>query len=101
MSMLGLSISPLSARATASRMGLSMRASCISDVRRRRRLRADHFDDSLRQLVRDGDGQVVVGDLPLAAGLAHHAAAAAFAVRRAVELLVEPGYVAARRDDDV
>src|ERR1043165_3855269 len=101
MSMFGFWISPLLiARTTASRIGVMVSTSCISDVRRRCRLRADHLD-FLRQLIRDRDRQVVVRDLPLAADLAHHAAAAALAVRRTVELLVEPRHITGGADDHV
>src|SRR3954451_3562403 len=118
MSMFGLSIAGL--LLASRKIRKSMGASCISDVCRRRRLRAaagrrragrrgrrrdwlraDHFYDSLRERVWDWDRQVVVRDLPLAVDLAQHAAAAAFAVRGAVELLVEPGHVAGWRDDHV
>ena len=55
----------------------------------------DHLHHTLRELVRDRDRQVVVRDLPrIADHLPHDAAAAALAVRRAVELFVEPGDVA-------
>src|ERR1051325_279323 len=92
MSMLGLGISGLFAASRRNRNHI--RASCISDVRRRGRLRPDHFDNSLGEGVRDRDGQVVVRDLPFPADLAQDAAAAALAVRGAVEPLVEPGHVA-------
>src|SRR5947209_1451081 len=61
----------------------------------------DHLHDRFREVVRDRDGEVVLGDLPAVAGAAEDAGAAAVAVAGAVELLVEPGDVFAGRGLDV